>query len=84
MAVGLTPVNAADLNTQLGLLLRGFIDTGESVGHWQAWLSSVDLKAEPYLFTPEEEGLIKSAVGDLAIALDAIDMTFITRLVGPF
>lgn len=30
----------------------------------------------------EDETLIKSAVGDLDTALDAIDMTFINQLVG--
>lgn len=84
MTVGLTPINAADLNTQLGSLLRQFITIQEGIAHWQDWLLTVDLKVDPYLFTSSEETLIKSAVGDLNASLDTIDMTFITRLVGPF
>ena len=84
MTVGLTPVNAADLNNQLGSILRQFITIKEGVDHWHDWLVPVDLKTDPYLFTIEEETLIKSAIADLDTALDAINMTFITRLVGPF
>lgn len=84
MSVGLTPSNAVELNAQLGQLLRRFIETQESVSHWSDWLATVDLKTPPYSFDTAEEGLIKSAVGDLNTALTAIDMTFITRLVGPF
>ena len=66
----------------MGTLLRQFIDYAETVGHYQDWLLTIDLKVEPYNMTPELESTIKSAIGDLNTALDAIDTTFINRLVG--
>ena len=79
---GLTPGTAAEINNNVGVILRRFVDDKESVNHLQASLAPLDLKAEPYLMTPEDETLIKSAVADLDTALDGIDMTFISRLVG--
>ena len=80
--VGMNPTTADEVNWQVGTLLRQFIDHAETVGHYQDWLVGVDLKVAPYNMTPELEGAIKSAVGDLNTALEAIDRTFINRLVG--
>jgi hypothetical protein len=79
---GLTPTSAGEINNNVGVILRRFVDDRESVLHLHASLSPLDLKAEPYLMTEEDETLIKSAVGDLNTALQAVDMTFISRLVG--
>ena len=79
---GLTPSTAAEINNNVGVVLRRFVDDRESVLHLQASLAPLDLKAEPYLMTEEDETLIKSAVNGLNTDLQAIDMTFISRLVG--
>jgi hypothetical protein len=52
------------------------------VHHLAANLAGIDLKEEPYLMTPEDETLIKSAVNDLDSNLQAVNMTFIQQLVG--
>lgn len=82
MTVGLTPKTADEINYNVGTLLRRFVDDKESVNHMADALAPLDLKAEPYLMSEEDETLIKSAVNGLDTALDAIDMTFINRLVG--
>ena len=79
---GLTPATAYDVNNNVGVILRRFVDDKESVNHLAANLAPLDLKAEPYLMTEEDETLIKSAVNALDTALDSVDMTFINRLVG--
>jgi hypothetical protein len=79
---GLTPSTALELNNTVGTILRRFVDDRESVLHLHASLEPLDLTAEPYLMSEEDQTLIKSAVGDLNTALQAIDMTFISRLVG--
>lgn len=79
---GLTPTNASDVNTNVGALLRQFSEVKARVGHFQDWLATVDLKAQPYLMTDADETLTKSAIGSLDASLDAVDMTFINRLTG--
>ena len=79
---GLAPANSNEVNNNVGVILRRFVDDKESVNHLMASLAGVDLKAEPYLMTAEDETLIKSAVNDLDTALDAVNMTFINQLVG--
>jgi hypothetical protein len=79
---GLTPSTAAEINNNVGVILRRFVDDKESVNHLAANLAPLDLQGEPYLMTEEDETLIKSAVNALDTALDGIDMTFIDRLVG--
>ena len=79
---GLAPTNAIEVNNNVGVILRRFVDDKESVSHLKESLASLDLTAEPYLMTAEDETLIKSAVSDLDTALDGIDMTFINQLVG--
>ena len=82
--VGLDPRSGDEVNQQVGTHLRQFVNVKETVGHDQDWLLGVDLKIEPYLFTAEQETLIKSAVADLDTALDAVNMTFISQLTGMF
>ena len=82
MPVGLSPRTADEVNNLIGTHMRQFIDVQNAIGGDQEWLSSANLQAEPYLMTAEDETLIKSAVADLNTALDGVDMTFISRLVG--
>jgi len=80
--VGTSPRNAAEVNGLVGLHLKDFLRVATIINQDQDWLSPTDLKAAPYFFTDEQEALIKSAVSGLDEALDAIDRTFISRLVG--
>jgi hypothetical protein len=82
--VGLAPRTATEVNSQIGTHLRNFVNVKNTVGQDHDWLLASDLKAEPYLFTPDQETLIKSAVSGLDAALDGVDMTFINRLTGLF
>ena len=82
MPVGLTPTTAAELNNSVGNILRQFTDIKESVNHLADALAPLVLTGEPYLMTPEDETLIKSAVNSLDSGLDSIDMTFVVRLTG--
>lgn len=79
---GLTPMTAAEVNNNTGVILRRFVDDRESVMHLQASLAPLDLKVPPYDMSPEDETLIKSAVNQLNTDLQAVDMVFISRLVG--
>lgn len=79
---GLTPLTAAEVNNNTGVILRRFVDDRESVQHLQASLAPLDLKVPPYNMEPEDETLIKSAVNQLNTDLQAVDLTFISRLVG--
>ena len=79
---GMNPSSASEVNVNVGTVLRLFVDNKESIGHMRESLAPIDLKAEPYNMTPEDETLIKSAINDLDTALDAVDMSFINRLVG--
>lgn len=82
MPVGLSPISVDQVNNEVGIVLRQFTDLKESVGHYHEWLGAADLKLEPYLMSPEDETLIKSAIADLDATLDGVDMTFISRLTG--
>lgn len=79
---GLAPGNAYDVNYAVGSHLRNFVDIKEVISHDYDSLAPLDLKAEPYNMSPEDETLIKSAINGLHTALEAIDMTFINRLTG--
>ena len=80
--VGLSPAAANEVNNLVGVHLRQFVDVKSLINGDHAWLLPTDLKAAPYYFTTEQETLIKSAINDLDTALDAVDMTFISRLIG--
>jgi hypothetical protein len=82
--VGLDPLNASEVNMQVGTHLRTFVTTKETIAHDKDWLSGADLKVAPYLFTPDQETLIKTAIIQLDTALEAVDMTFINQLTGLF
>lgn len=80
--VGTAPRNADEVNGLVGLHLKDFLRIATVINQDAAWMAPTDLKAAPYYFTEEQETLIKSAINDLDQALDAIDRTFISRLVG--
>jgi hypothetical protein len=80
--VGTQPRSADEVNGLVGTHLRGFCASKVTIGQDHEFLSATDLMADPYYFTGEQETLIKSAIADLDTALDGLDMTFISRLVG--
>ena len=84
MPVGLSPQSGNEVNATIGTHMRQFTDVKESTAHDYEWLLGQDLTAAPYNMTPDDETLIKSAVGGLHTALDGVDMTFINRLTGLF
>jgi len=80
--VGTAPRSAAEVNGLVGLHLKDFLRIKTIINQDAAWLAPTLLTDPPYYFTSEQETLIKSAINDLDTALDGIDMTFISRLVG--
>jgi hypothetical protein len=84
ITVGLAPLNAQEVNNLIGTHLRTFTQIKHTINQDHEWLLTCDLKAAPYYFDDVQETLMKSAIGDLDTALDAIDMTFISRLTGMY
>ena len=80
--VGTQPENAFAVNQLIGQHLRQFGQSKIVINQDNNWLVTVDLKAAPYYFSADQETLLKSAVADLDTALDALDMTFISRIIG--
>lgn len=85
MTVGLAPLNAAEVNQSVGTVLRQFATVRGIVHQDELWLASQDLTLPPYSMTADDQTLLKSAVSTLDTSLQAVDMTFISRLIGlPF
>lgn len=82
MTAGLSPQSANDVNMSVGLLLRQYADLRGLIHQQWSWLAAEDLKVPPYDMDPTDETLIKSALGPLDEAQQAVDMTFISRLIG--
>jgi len=82
--VGAQPRDAAEVNNLVGTHLRDFLTVKNSINQDREFLQAQDLKVPPYSFTADQETLIKSAILGLDTSLDAVDMTFIVRLVGLF
>lgn len=80
--LGTQPKSADEVNALVGVHLRGFCATKVTIGQDADFLGGTDLTAAPYGFSSQQETLIKSAINDLDTALDAVNMTFISRLVG--
>ena len=80
--IGTQPHNASEVNGLIGTHLRGFAASKVTINQDAAWLAVSDLKAAPYYFTDEQEATLKSAIADLDTALDQVDMTFISRIIG--
>lgn len=79
---GMNPQTAQEVNTGVGLVLRQFVMARDAVNRSQASLAPLTLTGPPYSMSEADETLIKSAMNDLDTALDAIDMTWISRLIG--
>lgn len=82
MPAGLSPKSADEVNLFVGTLLNSFAKDRALVHQQQGWLAAEDLTQPPYAMTPDDQTLIKSAMSTLDIALQAVDMTFISRLIG--
>jgi hypothetical protein len=80
--VGTAPETAFAVNQLIGQHLRAFTQSKGVINQDHSWLDTVDLKAAPYYFAADQETLLKSAIADLDTALDGIDMTFISRIIG--
>jgi len=80
--VGTQPETAFAVNQLIGQHLRAFTQNKGVINQDHSWLETVDLKAAPYYFAADQETLLKSAVADLDAALDAVEMTFISRIIG--
>jgi hypothetical protein len=82
MPVGLSPTTASEVNLNTGSVAKQFAQVRTLVHQQQSWLLAVDLTAEPYLMSDEDQTTIKSAFTTLDETLQAYDMTFITMLLG--
>ena len=82
LTVGLQPISADEVNRRVGTHLQQFLELKNQINQDQAYLLATDLKVPPYNFSATQETLIKSAINGLDTSLDAVDMTFITRLIG--
>jgi len=80
--IGSQPKNAAAVNDSIGLHLRQFLAAKAAINQDQDWFAGEDLKGAPYYFTADQETQLKTAVSQLDAALDAIDLTFVNRIVG--
>ena len=82
--IGSQPRSAGEVNQLVGQHLRAFLAAKASVGQDQDFFAATDLKGAPYYFTAEQETELKTAISQLDVALDAVDLTFINRIVGMF
>lgn len=82
--IGTQPKTADEVNALTGSHLRGFMASKTTVHQDADFLTATDLKVAPYFFTADQETEIKTAVLQLNTSLEAIDMTFISRIVGMF
>ena len=80
--VGSAPLDALAVNNSIGAHLTEFLRVKSVIQLDHDWLAPTTLTAPPYNFTSDQETLIKSAVNTLNTALEAVDMTFIVRLIG--
>jgi len=80
--VGTQPQDANTLNLLVGQHLRAWYASKVSIGQTRDFLQATDLKLAPYFFSADQETLIKSAILSLDDSMDAIDMTFISRIIG--
>ena len=80
--IGTQPQTAAEVNALVGTHLRDFLRHKAIINQDASFMSGADLKAAPYYFTDTQETDLKSSVLALDTELDAIDLTFINRVVG--
>ena len=84
MAAGLTPKSADEVNTFVGSHLRNLITIIETINHDADSLAPLDLTKDPYLMSPGDAANVQTAIAGANTYLQAMDMTFINRLVGLF
>jgi hypothetical protein len=80
--IGTNPKSADEVNGLVGTHLRGFVATKATIQQDQNFMAATDLKAAPYWFSDTQETDIKTAISQLDQALQGIDMTFISRIIG--
>lgn len=80
--IGSQPRNAQAVNDSVGLHLRQFLQAKAAINQDEDWFAATDLKAAPYYFTADQETQLKTAISQLDAALDAVDLTFVNRIVG--
>lgn len=80
--VGTNPRNADEVNGLTGLHLRNFLAVRVAIAQDQSFMAATDLTAAPYFFTADQQTQIKTAISGLNTSLEAVDLTFISRIVG--
>lgn len=80
--IGSNPRSAEEVNGLVGLHLKQFVVAKAVINQDQDFFAATDLKVAPYFFSADQETQIKTAFSQLDTALDAVDMTFINRLIG--
>ena len=88
MTAGFAPQSAADVNAQIGSLLRQFSNLRDQVFRYQRVCAAIDMKILPGWAAGQagidDEANIKSAISTLNTDLQAFSMTFSDRLTGFF
>jgi hypothetical protein len=82
--IGTNPKTADEVNGLVGTHLKGFLASQATIHQDQNFMAATDLKVAPYWFSAEQETDIKSAISTLDTSLQAVDLTFISRIVGMF
>jgi len=80
--IGSQPRSAEEVNGLVGTHLRGFVASRGTIHQDQDYFAATDLKGPPYYFSAAQETDLKTAISQLDAALQAVDMTFINRIVG--
>jgi hypothetical protein len=80
--VGGNPRSADEINAVIGQHLRAFLAAKVALDQDARFFAATDLKTPPYYFTADQEDALKAAVNSLDTAIDAIDLTFVMRVVG--
>lgn len=80
--IGTQPQTASEVNALTGTHLRDFLRMQRVISQDADFFAAADLKAAPYYFTDAQETDLKSAIVALDQELDAVDLTFINRVVG--
>lgn len=84
---GANPTSAADINVQVGAIMRQFVALQQQAARFQRFMSVTDLSAAPYSMgsaAGSDGAIVKSAVNDLNTGLQAVSMTFINQTTGLF
>jgi predicted RNA methylase len=80
--VGMNPKSADEVNFSVGQVLRQFVAAKDAVNRSQQSLTTLVLTDPPFGMTPGDDATLKTAMNELDTALDAIDMTWINRIIG--